>query len=385
MPYQLVVVGGGAAGSIVASRVAIDARELVHQGKAKVTLVTESDDHLYQPGLLYLAFGRITAQELHRRESVLLPREVELRVGTVAGIDTDRRVVRLADESEIPYDDLVVATGSRPVPESIPGLAQGGEQFYTEAGALHLADTLAHFEGGRIVLAVGVPHKCPVAPLEFAFLLDDYLRERGVRNKTEIVYTYPLGRLHSLEPVADWAAELLPARDIRTETFFNLDSVEPDRKIVHSMEGTDMEYDLLVTVPPHRGAEFLATPVGSSAPLGGPGNWIPTDGRTLEVKGRSHVYALGDATDLPVSKAGSTAHYEAEVVAANLVAQMRGARAGHRYDGKVYCFIEAGRGEATYITFDYQHPPAPQPATRLVHMFKLAFNRSYWLMPQGIL
>lgn len=385
MAHRLVVVGGGAAGTIVASRVAIDAREMVHAGKLQVTLVTESDDHLYQPGLLYLAFGRITADELHRRESVLLPREVELRVGRVSGVDTDRRVVQLDDETEVPYDDLVLATGSRPAPESIPGLAQGGEQFYTEQGALHLADQLAHFEGGRIALAVGVPHKCPVAPLEFAFLLDDYLRERGLRDKTEIIYTYPLGRLHSLEPVADWAAGLFPERDIKTEIFFNLDSVEPERKVVHSMEGTDINYDLLVSVPPHRGAEFLGATAASSPPLGGPGNWIPTDARTLAVKGRSNVYALGDATDLPISKAGSTAHYEAEVLAANLVAEIRGARAGHRYDGKVYCFIEAGHGEATYITFDYQHPPKPQPATRLVHMFKLAFNRSYWLMPQGIL
>lgn len=384
MARHLVVVGGGTAGSIVASRVAIDARDLVHQGKLRVTLVTEADDHLYQPGLLYLAFGRMTASELHRRQSVLMPREVELRVGRVAAVDTARRTVRMESGDEIAYDDLVLATGSRPVPEEVPGLAQGGESFYTEAGATRLADRLARFEGGRIVLAVGVPHKCPVAPLEFAFLLDDYLRERGLRERTEIVYTYPLGRLHSLEPVADWAAELLPERGIVTETFFNLDSVDPERRVVHSMEGTDLEYDLLVAVAPHRGAEFLARS-GDGAPLAGAGNWIPTDPRTLEVKGHPGVYALGDATDLPISKAGSTAHYQAEVVAANLVADIRGGHGGHRYDGKVYCFIEAGRGEATYITFDYDTPPRPQPPTRLVHMFKLAFNRTYWLMPQGVL
>jgi sulfide:quinone oxidoreductase len=357
---HLVVVGGGTAGSIVASRVAVDAREEVHRGRLKVTLITERDDHLYQPGLLYLAFGRVTAAELHRRQSTLLPREVELRLGQVVAVDPTRRVVQLDSGEEVVYDDLVLATGSRPVPEQIPGLVQGGEQFYTEEGALRLADRLARFEGGRIVLAVGVPHKCPVAPLEFAFLLDDHLRERGVRDRTEIVYTYPLGRLHTLEPVAEWAAQLLPERGIATETFFNLERVDPERRIAHSMEGTDMEYDLLVTVPPHQGAEFVAKTLGDGPPLGG-------------------------ATDLPVSKAGSTAHYEAEVVAANLVAEIRGEAGGHRYDGKVYCFIEAGRGEATYITFDYRHPPRPQPASRLVHLFKLAFNRTYWLMPQGVL
>lgn len=383
MAYELVVVGGGTAGSIVASRVAMDARDLVHAGTLHVTLVTERDDHLYQPGLLYLPFGKAVGAELHRRETALLPREVETRVGGVQSVDTDRRVVRTQAGDEIHYDDLVLATGARPVPEEIPGLAEGGEHFYTEVASRHLADTLERFDGGRILLTVGIPHKCPVAPLEFTFLLDDFLRARGVRERTEIVYTYPLGRLHSLEPVADWASVLLPERGIQTETFFNMDSVESERRIVHSMEGTDLGYDLLVAIPPHRGAEFLAQPTGSA--LAAAGNWIPTDPHTLAVKGVAHVFALGDATDLPVSKAGSTAHYQAEVVAANLVASLRGGHAGHRYDGKAYCFIEAGHDEATHITFDYTHPPQPQPPSRLVHMFKLAFNRAYWLMPQGIL
>ncbi len=383
MAYELVVIGGGTAGSIVASRVAIDARDLVHADRVHVTLLTERDDHLYQPGLLYVPFGKAALEDLHRRETVLLPREVSTRVATVHHIDTDRRVVWTEAGEEIRYDDLVVATGSRPVPEEIPGLAEGGEYFYTEDAARRLADTLEHFTGGRILLAVGVPHKCPVAPLEFTFLLDDYLRARNLRERTEIVYTYPLGRLHSLEPVADWASALLPERGIQTETFVNMESVEPEKRVMHAMEGTDFAYDLLITVPPHRGAAFLAGMSGS--PLSAPGEWIPTDPRTLAVKGLDHVFALGDATDLPVSKAGSTAHYQAEVVAANLVTALKGGYAGHRYDGKVFCFIEAGRDEATHITFDYAHPPRPQPPSRLVHMFKLAFNRTYWLMPQGIL
>jgi len=224
-----------------------------------------------------------------------------------------------------------------------------------------------------------------VAPLEFAFLLDDYLRERGLRDKSEIVYTYPLGRLHSLEPVADWAAALLPERGIVTETFFNLDSVDAERHVVHSMEGTDLAYDLHVTIPPHKGAQFLVAPAEGTTPLAGAGGWIPTDPRTLRVKGHDRLYALGDTTDLPISKAGSTAHYEAEVVAANLVADIRGNLAGHRYDGKVYCFIEAGRDRATYAMFNYTTPPDPKAPTRAVHWFKTAYNKLYWTSARGLL
>jgi sulfide:quinone oxidoreductase len=382
-PKDIVVVGGGAGGSIVASRVAVDLRGEIRAGRLNVTLVTEKDDHLYQPGLLYVAFGEVDPQELHRPQSRLMPPEVRLVVSPVRGVDPQARVVYTQSGERIPYDVLVLATGSVPSMEEVPGLAEGGHEFYTEAGALRLRQALSTWEGGRLVLTVGVPHKCPVAPLEFTFLVEAYLRARGLRERTEIVYTYPLGRVHTLESVAPWAQTLLEERGVRVETFFNLESVDPQRRIARSMEGLELDYDLLVAVPPHRGASFLT---GGDVPQGlaGPGGWIPTDRYTLEVKGFPGVYALGDATDLPVSKAGSTAHYQAEVLAQNLVSMVRGEVAGHRYDGKVYCFIEAGNQEATYITFDYQHPPRPVPPSRLLHAFKLAFNRAYWLMPQGI-
>jgi sulfide:quinone oxidoreductase len=377
---RVVIVGGGAAGSIVASRLGTDLRDRVADGRLRVQLLTERDDHLYQPGLLYVGLGLGSPEELHRRESSLLPPGVETHFGRVTAVDRDRREVVTEAGDRFPYDHLVLATGSIPDPAAIPGLPEGGHEFYTEAGALRLAAALDRFEGGRIVLTVGVPHKCPVAPLEFVYMLHDRLQSRGLRGRTEILYTYPLGRVHSLESCAPWAEELMRARDIRIETFVNMDRVDPERRVVSTMEGEDIPYDLLVAIPPHHGADFLA---GSG--LAGPGNWIATDLHTLQVRGADEIYALGDCTDLPISKAGSTAHYEAEVVAANLADRIRGGTGGRRYDGKVFCFIETGGGEASYVAFDYDHAPHPTPSSRLLHMFKLAFNRVYWLTPQGIL
>ncbi len=368
---------------MVASRLVGALAPEVGAGLVEVDLLTETDDHLYQPGLLYLALGRATAEELHRRESQLIAPEVHLTIGRAASVDTDRCEVRTADGRVLPYDYLVLATGSGPAWSEIPGLAEGGYEFYTERGALRLQERLNSFTGGRIVLTVGVPHKCPVAPLEFVFLLDEVLRARGIREKAELVYTYPLGRAHSIETVAPWAEEALHERHIELETFVNMETVDPEARVVHTMESEEIPYDLLVSVPPHQGAAFLAAPESTEG-LTTPGNWIRTDRHTLQVTGTENVYAVGDATDLPISKAGSTAHYEAEAVTEMLVARLRGGSSSRLYDGKVYCFIESGREEATYIAFDYEHPPRPVPPSRLLHLFKLAFNRSYWLMPQGI-
>ncbi|NMP25151.1 NAD(P)/FAD-dependent oxidoreductase, partial [Sulfobacillus harzensis] len=358
------------------------ARELkseIVRGEVEITVINASEVHVYQPPFLYMAFDQAVPAEAQRPERQVVNPLVKLVVGDAERVDRDAHAVVMADGTSIPYDYLVIATGSRPAPETIPGLVEGGHLFYTEEGALKLRDALADFQGGRIVVTVGVPHKCPVAPVEFTLMVRDWLNTRGMES-SEVLYTYPIGRLHSLEPVANWASAVFRERHIESQIFFNAESVDPDQKTITSLEGDTVSYDLLVAIPPHRGQDVI-----QRSGLGDAGHWIPTDRYSLQMVGADNIYVLGDATNLPISKAGSTAHFEADVVSSNLVNRIRGGRGSIRYDGKVFCFIEAGHDEATYIQFDYQHPPKPQAPTALIHLYKLAFNKMYWLSAAGIL
>ncbi len=256
--------------------------------------------------------------------------------------------------------------------------------FYSAEGSLQLRQALQTFEGGRIVITVGgIPYRCPPAPLEFTFLLDEWLRKRGLRDKTEIQYLYPLPRVFPIESVAEVATPLLEERNVQYTVFFNTEAVDTERKIISSMEGEEFPYDLLVVVPPHRGARVI-----EESGMGDEQGWLPTDRATLEVKGQERVYALGDATDLPVSKSGSAAHFEAKVVAHRLITRIRGEEPGNgeaTYDGEVMCFLETGQNRATQLVFNYEHPPQPPRPSLYYHMEKQLFNRAYWhIVPQGL-
>jgi sulfide:quinone oxidoreductase len=377
---HIVLLGGGVGGTMVANQAARQLKSEIRRGDVDITVVNASETHVYQPLFLYMAFDLAVPQDAQYNERTLLNPLINLVTGTADRVDRERRRVVMADGREIPYDLLVIATGSRPAPETIAGLSEGGHIFYTQEGALKLRQALHDFQGGRVLITVGVPHKCPVAPLEFTLMLDDWLATHGLKDRSEVFYTYPIGRLHSLEPVAAWAGPVFQSRGIQSRTFFNLESVDPRQKTATSLEGDTLSYDLLVAIPPHVGQDVI-----QRSGLGDAGNWIPTDRHSLLMEGADDIYVVGDATNLPISKAGSTAHFEADVVSQNLVARVRGGFGSAQYDGKVFCFIEAGLGQATYIKFDYQHPPRPQPPSEMVHYYKLAFNRMYPLSASGIL
>lgn len=379
MAKRVVLLGGGVGGSMVANQVARQLKSEILAGEVEVTVINESEVHVYQPYFLYMAFDQAVPADAKRPERAVLNSLVKLVVGHAERVDRDQSAVIMADGSKFPYDYLVIATGSRPAPETIPGLVEGGHIFYTEEGALKLRDALANFTGGRIVVTVGVPHKCPVAPVEFTLMVRDWLNAHDMAD-SEVLYTYPIGRLHSLEPVANWATKVFHDRNIASQTFFNVETVDAENRTVTSLEGETVPYDLLVAIPPHMGQDVIAR-----SELGDGGNWVPTSRYSLQMEGTDNIYVLGDATNLPISKAGSTAHFEADVVASNLVNRLRGGRGSVRYDGKVFCFIEAGNDEATYIKFDYQHPPKPQAPSEMIHLYKLAFNKMYWLSAAGIL
>ncbi len=381
---RIVILGGGVGGTLTANLLARKLHRELKAGTVAITVVDTSGEHVYQPGFMYIAMGGERAAKLHRPERGLLDKRVDLVVGTIVRVDEELRLVELADGNALRYDQLVLATGSRIVPEEIEHFSMEAHHFYSAEDAGRLRAALDRFSGGRIVIGIaGMPYKCPPAPLEVAFLIETELRQRGLRAQTTIDFCSPIGRAFTIESVSDMATPILAEKGIGLHTFFNVESIDPTRKVVQSLEGEELPYDLLILVPPHKGQRFLID--SGLAPA--PGGWLPTDRETLAVGGRTNVHALGDATDLPLSKAGSTAHFEAPVVAERIAAAVQGREPAGKhaaYHGKVMCFFEIGDGKGTLLQFDYTHPPKPPTPNRLWHLGKIVFNKTYWhTVPKG--
>lgn len=372
---DILILGGGVGGTVTAN---LTSKEIGDH--ARVTLVDPTGLHVYQPGFLYVAVGAQKPARLQRKESLLLRDGVKLVIDTATFVDPGSQKVVLKSGHMLRYDELVIATGSRTVMEEVPGGA-AAHDFYSMQGAMRLFQALESFQGGKIVVGVaGIPYKCPPAPVEFVFLLDDYLRSRRIREQSEIKLLSPLNRAFTIEATSKIVQPILAERGIELVGFFNVESVDPNDKTVTSLEGETFGYDLLILVPPHRGAKVI-----EDSKLGDERGWIPVDRNTLRHVAHDHVWAIGDATSIPISKSGSVAHYEASVVADAIAAEALGRPApAHVYDGKVMCFLETGKGQATTIRFDYDHPPVSPMPSRLWHWAKVLFNKSYWhTVPQG--
>jgi sulfide:quinone oxidoreductase len=381
MTDHVVIVGGGTGGTVLANDLADRLGSEIDAGDVEVTLVNDSPDHVYKPVWLYVPFGQREPDDGRRPLADLVDDRVDVRIDRVTEIDTDAKRLQYRDgDGPVSYDYLVLATGSRLAPEEIPGLAEGGHDYYSESGAEALREELLSFTEGHLVLSViGSPHMCPAAPLEFVFMADDWFRERGLREDVDITYTYPIQRVHGNPHIAEWAQPIMEDRDIAVETFFNAESVDPDAETVSTMEGSELDYDLLVAIPPHRGIELV-----EEAGLGDNG-WVEVDKHTLEAEAAEDVYAIGDTADTGVPNAGSVAHYQAGVVGQRLASQIHGRPATATYDGKTLCFIETGMDAASFVEFDYENPPAPAPPSEKLHWSKLAYNESYWLTARGLL
>jgi len=386
--HRIVVLGGGTGGTMVANRL----RRRFGTDEAEIHVVDRDDAHVYQPGLLFVPFG------LAQPEEIVRPRRRQLRSGIVfheqevAEVWIERDEVLLGDGTVLPYDVLVVATGTRLQPEETEGLGGAGWDervftFYTPESAAALRPALERFAGGRLVVNfVDLPIKCPVAPLEFAFLADWYLRERGIRERVELVYATPLDGAFTQPVASEHLAGLLGQKQIELVTEFNTGSVDGAKGELASYDGRMLEFDLLVTVPLHGGAAYVERSPGLGDALG----FVQTDKHTLQSPARPNVFALGDATDLPISKAGSVTHFEAEILTENVLRHLAGRELVPGYDGHANCFIETGFGKALLIDFNYETEPLPGRfptaagplsllrESRLNHLGKLLFQSIYW-------
>ncbi|MBV1701837.1 MAG: NAD(P)/FAD-dependent oxidoreductase [Hyphomicrobiales bacterium] len=379
MAKQVLIIGSGVAGTIIANGLCRQIKNELASGAVTVTMIGATDKHMYQPGLLYLTFGKMRESEMYRDQRSILDKRVAFFVDPAKNIDVEAKKVTTESGRTYGYDYLVIATGSRIRPDMIPGMSEGAHWFYDLEGARKLRDALNDFQGGKVIINVNAPHKCPVAPVEITLMLREFLTAKGVMDKSEITYTYPIGRLHGLEPVAHWAVPEFQKHGIKSETFFNTKSVDAAAKTITSEEGVTLPYDLLITIPPHTGAQVI-----TDSKLGA-GGWVPTNKLTLLREGSDNVFIVGDTTNIPISKAGSTAHFEADTVVDNLSSLLKEQRWSRNYDGKVYCFIETGMTTGTYIMFNYTTPPNPGPPSHMVHWLKLGYNRLYWLSARGLL
>jgi sulfide:quinone oxidoreductase len=384
---RIVVLGGGTGGTMVANRL----RRRFDVDEAEIHVVDRDDGHVYQPGLLFVPFGLTSLDEIVR------PRERQLRDGIVfheREIDAvwiERDEVLLDDGTILPYDLLVVATGARLQPDETEGLLGPGWNenvftFYTPEGADALRSALERFDGGRLVVnLVDMPIKCPVAPLEFAFLAEWYYQERAIRDRVELVYATPLDGAFTKPVASEHLGGLLDEKAIELVTEFNAGEVDASRGKLVSYDGRELDFDLLVTVPLHGGAAFVERSPGLGDALG----FVPTDKSTLQSAARPNVFALGDATDLPTSKAGSVTHFEAEVLVENVARFLAGKELAAGYDGHANCFVETGFHKALLIDFNYETEPLPGHfptavglpllrESRLNHLGKLMFQWVYW-------
>jgi len=387
MARQIVILGGGTGGTLLANRLR---RQLSDDDV--ITVVDRDDQHVYQPGLLFVPFGKIRADRITRSRARQLHDGVGYELSGASHVDIDRRRVHLEDGTVLPYDALVIATGAALLPGETEGLAEATERgkaftFYDHPGAVALRDALARFDGGRIAVnVVDMPIKCPVAPIEFSFLADAYFRSRGIRDRVEITLVTPLDGAFTKAVCNRELSGMLDQKGIQLVTEFNTGEVDAGGRLV-SYDGREVGFDLAVTVPVHGGQAYVERSPGLGDALG----FIPADERTLQAKASPNVFVIGDAADVRASKAGSVAHFEGDVLTRNIVSFLHGEPLNASFDGHTNCFIESGFGKALLIDFNYDTEPVTGrfPGriglpllrdSRLNHFGKLAFQWIYWHM-----
>ncbi len=387
---KLLILGAGTAGTMMANH-------LVHELDKKeweIEIIDEKVEHHYQPGYLFLPFDIYTPDDIIKTIEEFIPKGVSLRKGKIDRIHPEENKVGMADGSTIAYDVLIIATGAKIAPEETPGMLGAEWQksvfdFYTFEGALALRNKLRDWEGGNLVVHITeMPIKCPVAPLEFAFLADSFFKHNKRRDNVKITFVTPLSGAFTKPKATEALDHLLSEKNIFIESDFAIESVDNERKMIIDYGGREIPFDVLVTVPTNKGDELL-----ERSGMGDDLNYVPTNKATLQSLKYPSIFVIGDASNVPASKAGSVAHFEAEILTENIQRYIKGEPLKEEFDGHANCFIETGGGKALLIDFTSTHEPVEGTfsfpgvgplrllkESRMNHMGKLAFRWIYWNM-----
>ncbi len=385
----LLILGAGTGGTMVANKMS----EMLDTDEWEIIVVDRDETHYYQPGFLFIPFGIYNAADVVKPKRNLLPRCVEVVFSDIELIEPDKNQVRLERNNRIiPYDYLVIATGSQIKPGEIEGMLDAGWHknifdFYTLEGAQALTRFLRRWEGGRLVINIAeMPIKCPVAPLEFAFLADWYFTERRIRDKVEIIYSTPLSGAFTKPRATAALSDLLQKKGVEVVPDFNIGEVDNGKQHILSYDEQRIDYDVLVTIPTNMGADVI-----ERSAMGDELNFVPIDKYTLQSKDWGNIWVIGDAGNAPTSKAGSVAHFMLDTVIENMTRHIDGLAPLPSFDGHANCFIETGFDQGLLIDFNYDVEPLPgkfplpgigpfsllqeSPAN---HWGKMGFRWMYW-------
>jgi sulfide:quinone oxidoreductase len=387
---KLLILGAGTAGTMMLNKL----HKELDPNDWKITIVDRDRLHYYQPGFLFIPFGIYDKEEVVKPKEEFFPEGIEAIFSEVELIEPKVNEVTLENGQVLGYDVLIIATGVTPRPEETEGLKgplwyKDIFDFYTYEGTTLLAEKLAEWKGGRMVINLAESLiKCPVAPLEFAFLADSFFEDRGLRQNVEIIYVTPLPGAFTRPQATKMLSQLLDEKGIQVVPDFYLEHVDNEEKKIVSYDGREVPFDLLISIPTNMGADVIEqSGMGDDDDL----NFVPTNRETLQALGYENIFAIGDTTNLPTSKAGSVAHFEAEILTENILNYINGRPLSARFDGHANCFIETGHGKATLIDFNYDTEPLPGKfpfpvvgplgllkQTRANHYGKMLFKWVYW-------
>jgi len=385
---KLLILGAGTAGTMMANKM----RKTLSRQDWDITIVDQFKTHYYQPGFLFIPFGMYTKNDVIKPKNDFFPVGVNVIYSEIKKIEPENNKVLLNDGVAIKYDYLLIATGTHTAPEETDGLK--GKlwykeifDFYTIEGAVALANFFKTWKGGKLVINIAeLPYKCPVAPLEFVFFADAFFTERGMRDKVEITYVTPLPGAFTKPRATKMLGDLLEQKNINIVPDFNIMEVDNDNKKIVDYGGTEIPFDCLVSIPTNLGADVIET-----SGLGDDMNFVKTDKHSLQQVDYKNIFVIGDAANIPTSKAGSVAHFAAEIIEENLMCAIEGRELTASFDGHANCYIETGYGKGTLIDFNYDTEPLPGSfpfpglgpfgllkVTRTNHYGKLLFRWIYW-------